>query len=91
MKHDIQVLTIFNVAVPAFLAGVLIVKLEKVIKLNQQRMRVMHGKSDCECMIEFKDVILMTTENKNQREILYQHILKYIETKNLIILILACK
>ncbi|GLB32454.1 hypothetical protein LAD12857_43770 [Lacrimispora amygdalina] len=30
----------------------------------------------------------MTTENKNQREISYNHILKYIETKNLIILIL---
>lgn len=88
MKHDIEALTIFNVAAPVFLVGVLIAKLQKVIRLNQRRMQVMHGKSDCECIIEFKDLILMTTENKNQREISYQHILKYIETKNLIILIL---
>jgi hypothetical protein len=88
MKHDIEALTIFNVAAPVFLVGVLIAKLEKVIRLNQRRMQVMYGKSDCECMIEFKDLILMTTENKDQREISYQHILKYIETKNLIILIL---
>ena len=88
MKHDIGVLTIFNVAAPVFLAGVLIAKLEKVIRLNQRRMQVMYGKSDCECMVEFKNLILMTTENKNQREISYQHILKYIETKNLLILIL---
>ncbi|MBE5975342.1 MAG: YcxB family protein [Paenibacillaceae bacterium] len=88
LKHDIGALTIFNVAAPVFLVGVLIAKLEKVIRLNRQRMQVMYGKSDCECMVEFKDLILMTTENKNQREISYQHILKHIETKNLIILIL---
>lgn len=88
MKHNIGALTIFNVAAPVFLVGVLIIKLEKVIRLNRHRMQVMHGKSDCECMVEFKDLILMTTENKNQREISYQHILKYLETKKLIILIL---
>lgn len=88
MKHDIGALTIFNVAAPVFLVGVLIIKLEKVIRLNRHRMQVMHGKSDCECVVEFKDLILMTTENKNQREISYKHILKHIETKNLIILIL---
>lgn len=88
MKHDIGALTIVNVAAPVFLVGVLIAKLEKVIRLNRQRMQVMYGKSDCECMVELKDLILMTTENKNQREISYQHILKHIETKNLIILIL---
>ena len=88
MKHDIGALTIFNVAAPVFLAGVLIAKLENVIRLNRRRMQVMYGKSDCECMVEFKDFILMTTENKNQREISYLHILKHIETKNLIILML---
>ncbi|MBE5978607.1 MAG: YcxB family protein [Paenibacillaceae bacterium] len=88
IKHDIGALAIFDVAAPDFLAGVLIIKLEKVIRLNRHRMQVMHGKSDCECIIEFNDLILMTTEYKNQREISYQHILKYIETKNLIILIL---
>ncbi|NNJ30534.1 YcxB family protein [Lacrimispora defluvii] len=87
MKHDIGTLTIFYVAAPVFLAGVLIAKLEKVIRLNQRRMQVIYGKSDCECMVEFKDLIMITTENKNQREISYQDILKYIETKNLIILI----
>ncbi|WP_277407245.1 hypothetical protein [Lacrimispora xylanisolvens] len=76
LKHDIGALTIFNVAAPVFLVGVLIAKLEKVIRLNRQRMQVMYGKSDCECMVEFKDLILMTTENKNQREISYQHIFK---------------
>ena len=65
MKHDIGALTIVNVAAPVFLVGVLIAKLEKVIRLNRQRMQVMYGKSDCECMVELKDLILMTTENKN--------------------------
>ncbi|MFW6677447.1 YcxB family protein [Lacrimispora sp. AGF001] len=88
MKHDIGVLTIFNMVAPVFLAGVLIAKLEKVIQLNQRRMQVMYGKYGCECMVEFNDLILITTENKNQREISYQHILKHIETKNLIILII---
>ena len=88
MRNDIGTLMVFNVAAPVILAGVLIVKLEKVIKLNRRRMQVMHGKSDCECIVEFSDVIQMTTENKNQREISYNHILRYIETKNLIILIL---
>ena len=88
LKHDIGTLTIFDVAAPVFLAGVLIAKLEKLIRLNQRRVQVMYGKSDCECMVEFKDLMLMTTENKNQREFSYQHILKYIETKNLLILIL---
>ena len=59
MKHDIGALTIFNVAAPVFLAGVLIAKLENVIRLNRRRMQVMYGKSDCECMVEFKDFILM--------------------------------
>ncbi len=88
MKDDIGTLTIFNVAASVILVGVLIVKLEKVIKLNQRRMQVMYGKSDCECIVEFSDVIIITTENKNQREISYNHILRYIETKNLIILII---
>ena len=88
MEHDFKMFMIFYMIAPIIFVGMQIMNLEKVIKLNQQRSKVMYGKSDCECIVEFSDVIMMTAENKTQPEILYKHIIKYIETKNLIILIL---
>ncbi|WP_143322584.1 YcxB family protein [Clostridium sp. HBUAS56010] len=54
-------------------------------------MMIMYEKAEVDTIVEFCDVIRLTTEGRSQREISYNHVIGYKETKRLLVLILGGK
>ena len=86
--HNIGVYTVALVFVPIVFLLAMIEKEKKGIKVESERMSIMYGKTEVETIVELYDNIKMITESKNEREISYDHIITYKETKNLIVIIL---
>lgn len=86
--YNISAYTILLVVIPVAFLLAIVENEKKAFKVELERMSVIYGKTEVETIVELYDVIKMTTENKNEREISYDHVLAYKETKNLLVIIL---